>query len=111
MTHFRTASSVGQVLLTAVMTLVAGIPQLECRCPGETVKPQAKVASRNPCCGSGCCVSDQPGGCCCASARASRTQNQARVHADHVKTRHQPAISAAESPQCVTGLAQTIPDS
>jgi hypothetical protein len=42
--------------LTAVMTLVAGIPQLRCGCPGVDVKPAPSAPA------------SQPAGCCCCSA-------------------------------------------
>lgn len=104
------AASVGQVWLTAVMTLVAGFPQVECRCPRETVKPRASgtAASAPRCCCGGvacCCSSTGNGVCCHARVAVPAKHSPDRV----VVSRHAqvPAVHAQLLlPQCVKGLAQ-----
>jgi hypothetical protein len=63
----------GQVLLTAIMTLIAGTPHLSCLCPDGATKPVCSPLAADPsgcCCGGGNCCSPDPqsgAGCCTAS--------------------------------------------
>lgn len=59
----------GQVWLTAVMTLVAGLPHFQCACPDGSTKPVCvEVASAAP----GCCCD----GACCGNHAAPGPQSQ-----------------------------------
>ena len=65
-----------QVWLTAIMTLVAGIPQFSCICPNGNTKPVCVSVPTDPsgcCCAGGKCCSPSPGasGCCSKSAKAA----------------------------------------
>jgi hypothetical protein len=69
---------VGQVWLTAIMTLIAGIPQFSCICRNGGTKPVCvSLATDTPgcCCGGGNCCSPSPGrsGCCRNPAKAANT--------------------------------------
>ncbi len=65
----------GQAWLTAVMTLVAGMPQFSCICPDGTVKAFCVSFSTDPmacCCGGGkCCSPSKAGGACCCKATST----------------------------------------
>lgn len=69
----RTALT-GLVWLTAAMTLVAGLPHFDCRCPSGQVKPFClATASKKTgcCCGGACCAGASGGGYCCNSPGSS----------------------------------------
>jgi len=70
---------VGQVLLTAIMTVVAGMPHFSCVCPDGSVKVNCfTFSSGSCCCGAGnCCGATDGDGCC------SRAKNG--LSADHGK--------------------------
>src|SRR4051794_16517190 len=62
------------VWLTAVMTLVAGLPHFDCRCPNGQVKRFCLGRASPPsgcCCGGACCSSASGGRCCCRSGGAA----------------------------------------
>jgi hypothetical protein len=80
----------GHVWVTAVMTLIAGSPHLDCRCPDGHLKPFCLTAGSSPsacCCDGGCCATNSGGGKCrggsasregaCPSCRRHRGQEQA----------------------------------
>ena len=70
----RTALT-GLVWLTAAMTLVAGLPHFDCRCPSGQVKPFClATASKKTgcCCGGACCTIDE---ICCGNRCAHVTIN------------------------------------
>jgi hypothetical protein len=63
----RTALA-GLVWLTAGMTLFAGMPHFDCRCPTGQVKLFCvgfTWEKSHCCCGGGCCSSGPDGPCCC----------------------------------------------
>src|SRR5262245_55188664 len=65
---------VGLGWLTALMTLVAGIPHFRCQCPDGGVKPFCLAfGSTHPsgCCCGGACCSAQGQECCCRARPAS----------------------------------------
>lgn len=70
MPAFGRITWIGQVWLTAVLTLVAGVPRLECRCPNGNIKPFCLGSTRNSsgCCCGGACYSSTPGRECCCQA-------------------------------------------
>jgi hypothetical protein len=62
------AALTGLVWLTAGMTLLAGVPHFDCRCPTGRVKPFCvgfTWEKSSCCCGGGCCSSNHNGACCC----------------------------------------------
>jgi len=73
MARFRKIFLACPVSLTAAMTLVAGLPRLECRCPDGHVKPVCLslfIGSSGCCCGGSCCVARGESGCCAADKTA-----------------------------------------
>jgi len=104
MTGFRTVASVGQVWLTALITLVSGIPVVECRCSREVPLASGRVATAPACCcGGKCCASTESTGCCHAPVR--EIQEPALVPHDGLKA---PGNNQGElrGSQCVQALAQ-----
>src|SRR5215475_7170923 len=90
----RKTALVGQVWLTAAMTLIAGVPHFSCRCPDGHVKPfcLGLAPGGRACCDRPCCspvpddglrdraldpVPAAPAGktccCCCDSVEAEAT--------------------------------------
>jgi hypothetical protein len=67
MAYLGKAAMVGQVWLTAIMTLIAGMPHFSCLCPDGAVKPLCVSLTADS---SGCCCA---GGKCCAHSRHSET--------------------------------------
>lgn len=61
------AFQAGFVCLTAVTTLIAGLPHYDCICPNGDHKPfcLSRPVQRNGCCCGGACCSSSPGGKCC----------------------------------------------
>ena len=57
MAHIGKAILICQVHLTAIMTLIAGMPHFVCRCPGELAKADASrpAAQTAACCCCGSC--------------------------------------------------------
>jgi hypothetical protein len=71
MKAIRKALQTGILSLTAVMTLIAGIPHFTCVCPNGKIKPfcfGVAVNSSGCCCGKACCASGPSGKCCCGSS-------------------------------------------
>jgi hypothetical protein len=104
MSGLWSAASRGQVWLTAVMTLVAGIPQVECRCPRELLQPNAPgQASTACCCGKAC----SPGAPCCCQTPADTPVEQAQKHevVQHQGPQAQNTQQELNQPQCVKALA------
>ena len=66
---------VGQVLLTAIMTLVAGMPHFSCVCPDGSLKANCfTFSSGSCCCGTGnCCGATDGEGCCSRSKNSLST--------------------------------------
>lgn len=61
---------IGQIWLTAAMTLVAGMPHFSCACPDGTVKQLCVSGAANSsscCCGTGKCCSLSDSACCKAT--------------------------------------------
>jgi hypothetical protein len=104
MAIFCKAASVGQVWLTAVMTLVAGIPQVECVCARESARPSpaGKALAASPCCCGGGCCAFQKGGCCRARGSVPSTPVLASESGNVSTSSH----GSLQRPQCRTALAQ-----
>jgi hypothetical protein len=96
------ATRAGFVLLTALLTLVAGLPHVRCRCPSGRVIPfclgslfhgaTGCCAAESPSSPDGCCASangaeTDPGApsCCChaSAAWAEEAASEARLAAGH----------------------------
>jgi hypothetical protein len=60
---FCRATQTGAIWLTALMTLVAGSPHFDCRCPNGHIKPfcLALLAGKSGCCCEGSCCSASTG--------------------------------------------------
>jgi hypothetical protein len=102
------AASVGKVWLTAVMTLVAGIPQFDCGCAREIAKPQASSQKSQAGCGCGgkCCSSHRAAGCCHArTSKSTDSDEQSTQVVQHsaTNTDGQPTVQPS---QCVKVLVQ-----
>lgn len=91
----------GAVWLTALMTLAAGTPHFECRCPNGRIKPfcLALFSGKTGCCCGGSCCSVIPGDedkalaaaafpssagakktcCCCCKAPAENAGSESRT--------------------------------
>lgn len=108
--------------MTAVMTLVAGTPHFDCRCPNGNVKPfcLALLTGKTGCCCEGSCCSTSPGNdgeglaahaslsatvakktCCCCKAHQENardaSQTDARLgKAGCQKTLAKAAVAVAE---------------
>jgi hypothetical protein len=88
MKYVRNTLWVGQVWLTAVMTVVAGMPHVACLCPNGNLKPfclASTCGAAGCCCGGACCTGGSPEGlspelapevscCCCADAEPQCSQ-------------------------------------
>lgn len=106
----------GLVWLTAGMTLVAGTPHFQCKCPNGTVKPFCIRTMLGL--STDCCV----GNCCCLAASSGRSCCGGRGNATDVPEKqaccHKGALPVAESesdckhvrtPGCVKTLAPQQP--
>jgi hypothetical protein len=105
MSGLWSAGSIGQVWLTAAMTLVAGMPQIECRCPREVLKPHASgQACPACCCGEGC----SPNAPCCCQSHGGAPVEQTQMHevVPHRSRQAQGTQQELNRPQCVKALAQ-----
>src|SRR5438874_13612654 len=86
MACFARIAWVGHIWLTALMTLVAGMPHFACRCPDGPVKPFCLGPTSGT---SGCCCSGTSGlsrqGTCCRYTQSPRgaDQLQARSCCQH----------------------------
>jgi hypothetical protein len=93
------AVQTGAIWLTAIMTLVAGTPHFDCRCPKGNVKPfcLALLTGKTGCCCEGSCCSATSGEdvktlaahaspsatvpketCCCCEAHQENTNSESR---------------------------------
>jgi len=78
---YKTALA-GQVWVTAIMTLIAGIPQFSCICSNGSTKSicvSVAMDSSGCCCGGGncCSPSQDAGGCCCKPVKAANADRPA----------------------------------
>lgn len=99
MQRLRHLAAVGRAVLTAVMLLVAGTPQLACGCSGTRLGARAAAAPTAP---SGCCCGVEGGACC----------RQADEHACCATAEEEPA-GPAEGPvvrgaRCVRTSVATV---
>src|SRR5262245_2641030 len=103
------------ILLTAIMTLVAGLPHFSCVCPDGNVKPFCfgTSSAKSGCCCNGACCSSSEGvaSCCCAHSRgpagnaisASCCQQQGKESSWSHSNRHQVGRSG-----CTKTLASSL---
>jgi hypothetical protein len=72
------AVQVGFVCLTALSTLIAGVPYFDCVCPNGNHKPFCLGVSspQTGCCCGGSCCSSSAGKCCCCKAQDSSPDEQ-----------------------------------
>lgn len=119
------AVQTGAIWLTAIMTLVAGTPHFDCRCPNGNVKPfcLALLTGKTGCCCEGSCCAALPGDdgeglatcdspfataaketCCCCQARQANAKGESGAGDARLgksgcqKTLAQAAVAVAESP-------------
>lgn len=112
MAHVRRLFLVCLVWLTAVTTLVAGLPQVQCRCPDGRIKAfcLSSLVGKNCCHDDHCCAmapDDEPATTCCCSQKIEADATALRLEAPACsKTLVEPSIYAlAEAP---TTLAKDI---
>jgi hypothetical protein len=75
MLSIRYIAVTGHVWLTAIMTLVAGLPHWQCLCPNGTTKSARLELTAQACCGNGDCCGKR----CCSAGRATvAKQNETR---------------------------------
>src|SRR5215510_3231127 len=96
------------VWLTALMTLVAGIPQLRCGCPGGDVKASPSAPA---CAAAGCC-------CCTAThqerGQAASSDEKHKCSCCHQSPERRTANSETEpsadlqKPRCIKELQRTV---
>jgi hypothetical protein len=110
---FAKTAWAAQVLITAAMTLVAGIPRFDCRCSEAQVKPfsLALAASGSQCCCGRCGASSGSGErpCCMAASLAKRTMPASCCEASGVAPPSQPSPGGSQITQsacCLKTLAQ-----
>ncbi len=108
----RRTALAGLVWLTAAMTLVAGFPHLDCRCPGGQLKRFCLGSSKGSacCCGGACCSGGDGHRCCCCSPRGpgAKSGQQAACcpHVQDTAPERRPADACrADSEHCVKSLA------
>ena len=85
MIHIGKTILIGQVYLTAIMTLIAGMPHFVCRCPGELAKAvdSRPATQATACCGCGACGSVSAIGkrsCCSQTSAPSKSEGTTRSH-------------------------------
>jgi len=105
---------VTQVWLTAVMTLVAGLPHFDCRCPNGQVKLfclSLGSKSSGCCCGGTCCSTTQGDRSCCrgrSTRSAGREQDRpcCRQHQSGQTTGFPSTHYAVRCTGCARALAQ-----
>ena len=96
------------VWLTALMMLVAGIPQLRCGCPGGDVKPSPSAPDSQP---AGCCCcgatreacgeavsSDEKDKCCCCHPSQERPTTDSE----------RGPRAGLQKPRCIKELQRTV---
>jgi hypothetical protein len=89
MIRLRRAALIGQVWLTAVMVLAAGLPQTVCACPPRQTPPAgagsaSRTETRQCPCGGQCCAMTSTGPhepTCCGQAGPRPARAQAGKHA------------------------------
>src|SRR5262245_60405924 len=79
MLYVRHIAVTVQVWLTAIMTLVAGLPHFQCLCPDGTTKAVCVVpAPDSCCCNGGCCGKESAKKCCTVSRAKSANRTNVR---------------------------------
>lgn len=102
MAFFARVVQTGAIWLTAVMTLIAGSPHFDCRCPNGNVKPfcLALLSGKTGCCCEGSCCSASSGDdgealaahaslsatvakktCCCCKAHQENARDESQTDA------------------------------
>ncbi len=116
MAAFGILARKGLVSLAAILTLIAGGPHFECRCPGGQVKSICFGApsSSRCCCGGACCRGLPGRGCCChrksaPPRRAPRVPCCGGDQATQHKTPPPGGECLVEGKGCVKTLAPTVP--
>jgi|SRR5579875_763153 hypothetical protein len=95
MSWFHAITWVMRIWATAISTLLAGVPHLQCRCPDGHIKPFClSILVPSTCCDRSCCAgpageqverSDQgltttkPCCCCCQAARQAASQPSEQI--------------------------------
>src|SRR5438132_246346 len=111
MATFGRIAWIGHIWLTALATLVAGIPHFACRCPDGHVKPiciGTLFATSGCCCGGTCCSSSERGACCRrAPGRMAAEQLHAKSCCQHQvrQTNGEPAKQREVGPR---GCTRTV---
>src|SRR6516165_5530472 len=80
MVYFGKAILTSQVYLTAIMTLVAGMPHFVCRCPGELAKgvdSRSEVQAGTCCCCGSCGSTQGQEKSCCSQGSQTETLSKA----------------------------------
>jgi hypothetical protein len=109
MSGFRTKAFAGTVWLTALMTLVADIPHLECCCPRDAVKPVSTTPVSSPsCCGCGgaCCTSTEDSSPCQAPAVAAVNPGEEPAFVPPQEQQPPGDQAQLKRPQCVKAVVQ-----
>src|SRR4029077_3065647 len=79
MAHIGKAILVCQLHLSAIMTLVAGMPHFVCRCPGQPANPKQVAPTATCCCCESCgSIQDKPS--CCNQQSPEKSKRPARSH-------------------------------
>lgn len=100
------------VWLTAVMTLIGGLPHFDCRCPDGHLKQfcLAVAAKRTGCCCGGGCCGGQGNGCCGVKPNAGPKRPAVPSCCEHQSsetTARSPVGVDGQAPGCVRTVAQT----
>lgn len=95
------------VWLTAIMTLIAGLPHVDCHCPNGRVKPFCLgfVSGCSSCCCRGSCCSSVPGGSCCCRTRTTQSSASGKT-SPCCGGEHRSGTYAIRSACCVKSLAE-----
>lgn len=89
MRAFWKRASQAPIWLTAIMTLVAGLPQFACGCRGENGQPPQSASTVVPtssCCCTGCCAADRGPAACCQSSKSQASKAAATSLRDGVRS-------------------------
>ena len=102
--------------LTAMMTLVAGVPHFDCLCPNGRVKQLCLTwtTAKNPCCcGGACCSANEPASCCQRKDTTSTSAAEAKpccaTHQSSSKMASSRHTKVAAPTCCDRKLAETEP--
>ena len=111
MNAFGTITRAGFGWLTAVMTLVAGLPHFQCQCPNGSVKPfcfGVFCSSSGCCCGDACSPSpkDTHGNPKAAPPRKGRLPCCGAAHCSQSKPKPSDGRPRVEGRGCQRSLAQ-----